>query len=116
MDDRKLLEAAARANGYKGVDKLPRVGYVAIGGNGRPCGRFNPLESDADAFLLMVDLGLSAHAVRVHPTHGNPGGESHNRQKTVRAFCGLSDVGGDYRAAVRRAIVMAAAKLVEGED
>lgn len=51
MTDRELLEAAARAAGRSG--EAEKIEF--------DMGFWNPLESDADAFRLMVELRLEVH-------------------------------------------------------
>lgn len=89
MTDRELLEAAAKAAGFK---------YV-----GPPEGRWNPLEDDGDALRLAVKLEL----------------EVWNTADDSRAVSLLNDKqavephNGDPYAATRRVIVRAAAAMGE---
>jgi hypothetical protein len=103
MNDRELLEKAARAAGYTGFGYSNNFGDYSLGEPySRTEARWNPLTNDADAFRLMVDLKLE---VAVHETisgviNGNLiGGSVHHD--------------GDPRAATRRAIVLAAASIVD---
>jgi hypothetical protein len=69
---------------------------------------WNPLTNDADAFRLMVDLDL-------WPCYENAGIKI--KTKNGHTWCAVSD--GDPHAATRRAIVLAAAAMVDtgvGED
>lgn len=103
-NDRELLELAARAAGYakewterwgcSEADSLDLVRYF-----------WNPLSDDADAFRLMVRLGLLVDVMPDRTEMTWPGS----------AFYSLPPVrvehGGDAAAATRRAIVMAAAEM-----
>lgn len=96
MDDRELIERAAKAAGIVGV----------VGGD-PPCVRvpagvqsgyfWKPLENDGDAFRLMVKLGLYIQG-------------KFTRHQSVREFIELGEP-----AAVRRAIVRAAAAMGSGK-
>jgi hypothetical protein len=94
MTDRDLLEKAAKAAGYAEPNWPPRYDW-------------NPLTYDSDAFRLMVDLDIK-------PV-----------QSTAKRWICIdgSDIEvavcGDIHAATRRAIVLAAAAMVDtgvGED
>jgi hypothetical protein len=107
MNDRDLLEAAAKAAGidikgfvYQVTDyDSPHYGISAIQ-LGSTWNTWNPLEDDGDALRLAVDLRLSiSHTVlmvTVETPSGNTFSEWHN---------------GDAHAATRRAIVCAAADV-----
>lgn len=103
MNDRELLEFAARAATYeiKGYDEKTGVLIIV-----RPCKfqeAWNPLKIDGDAFRLMVDLQFgieewkSSIWVWVNGDKNNP------------VF--IEPVGDDKHATTRRAIVMAAAEI-----
>lgn len=94
MNDRELLELAAKAagywsNGFNCVDNLPHLGW-------------NPLTDDGDAFRLAVMLNLTI-------------GVESDAQAVWWAGDSLEDVneplGSDPFAAMRRAIVRAAAAI-----
>ena len=119
MNDRELLEAAAKAAGIEGKfmewgppDHLPGCGFVSKIGNWP----WNPLTDDGDALRLAVKLGLAiihddASAVRV--------GWFANQQCPITMDGAgpwfwkewLRDNGDDPNAATRRAIVRAAAAM-----
>jgi hypothetical protein len=113
MTDRELLEKAARAAGYGEViylsdDERYAVVCTPSGKKENEWRFWDPIDDNADAFRLMVDLQLE---VAVHETisgviNGNLiGGSVHHD--------------GDPHAATRRAIVLAAAAMVDtgvGED
>jgi len=104
MNDRELLQAAARAAGYNFqwepalLNEWPEPTVFTPEGFGQ---YWNALEDDADAFRLAVDLGIL----------GTP--EMHHHIG-VEQLCGQnSDC---IYAATRRAIVRAAAALGEQHD
>lgn len=99
MTGRELLEMAARAAGYNGfpghADQMIDSGW-------------NPLEDDADAFRLMVSVGLdvewcSSGRVSAY-RHANANGHCFTAMESYRE---------DRAAATRRAIVRAAAEMAE---
>lgn len=106
MDDRKLLEMAARAAGLTfaaATLRLDGVMYVVT----KEYGRWNALTNDADALRLAVKLGLD---LCVAPS---------------TALCAWSEVasdwieeqpGNDPCAAMRRAITRAAASIGAGKE
>ena len=104
MNDKELLELAAKAAGYRLANTKP--GYPLYVENG--IGIWNPLTDDGDALRLAVGLkfGISI------PVH-----------KTICAdvICFLDssvnvrEGGTDPYAATRRAIVRAAAEIGKGE-
>lgn len=105
MEDRELLELAAKAAGYKcmwedyeGMDI--RVGYQG----GMYCegvGYFNPLEDDGDAFRLAVKLGFQLDC------------ENCMAQIDSCTWYDASEIDDDYFS-MRLAIVRAAAEI--GKD
>lgn len=101
MDDRELLEAAARAAGVLTPSWYGNQAYI----DGM-LSRWNPLTSDADAFRLAVDLGL-----HVYPCNGSE--RNISEAMTVGNFAdGKAELHGeDPYAATRRAITRAAAAL-----
>lgn len=104
-DDRKLLEAAARAAGvYYWVDRdiIMTHGYDGPGS----AKEWNPLESDADAFRLAVSLNLR---VVFHPALNQAlVREYHSNHKK---WLENGEDHADPYAATRRAIVRAAAAM-----
>lgn len=104
MDDRRLLEAAARAAGIKLVDShahIPSGGVWIVGAWGNDA-FWNPLADDGDALRLALACGLEVREreARWWPSERAPG-------EYVR------EDGGDPYAATRRAIVRAAAAMAE---
>lgn len=100
MSDRKLLELAAKAAGYKRMeyrDDVPYVsaGYLPIDG----WAAWNPLADDGDAFRLAVKLRITPHI----------------DSNMTDAECEVGNFTeshlGDPCAATRRAIVRAAAEI-----
>jgi hypothetical protein len=120
MNDRELLEAAAKAAGIKVlcfVDQVtdcrsPHYGVPAIQIS-KSWDTWNPLADDGDALRLAVTLEMNItrfanYSVRVIgrcPTHGTPG-EYINDQQEIRL---------DPFAATRRAIVRAAALVADAQ-
>lgn len=108
-DDRKLLEAAARAAGMEIVGMVDRLiiqpGHLAGGlvfRNDRGGdSAWNPLTDDGDAFRLMVKLGLP-------PEYYCRSGDD---AEVADCRGELEPLGSDHYAATRRAIVRAAAAL-----
>jgi hypothetical protein len=101
MDDRTLLELAARA---AGIDSL-RYDEATQSWRRDRFTVWNPLESDGDAFRLAVKLQLYI---------GNDGGEAF-AIITPTSAC-HEEHNGDPYAATRRAIVRAAAEIGKGLD
>jgi len=120
MNDRELLEMAAKAAGidvrgrYEDEDTL----LVRLA-PGRPKSRWNPLTDDGDALRLAVKLLLSMEHDAAYQPH-----QEHNTK--VRVLCvhqqllvGMGEPGtwqkefhdADPYAATRRAIVRAAAEI-----
>jgi hypothetical protein len=98
VTDRELLERAAKAAGYAEPNWPPRYDW-------------NPLTNDADAFRLMVDLLLG---VAVFDCHVCAESVEYNK---LLSCCPIEN--NDPHAATRRAIVLAAAAMVDtgvGED
>lgn len=107
MDDRTLLELAAKAAGLPplgfGVDGAVRWRDEAMQGVGHDGGvRWNPLAEDADAFRLLVTIGKRILSLYVS-----------QKRVIVEFEDGFSVeelLGDDPPAATRRAIVRAAAR------
>lgn len=96
MDDRELLELAAKAAGY---EYAKHGGYIVV--EGIP-GNWNPLTNDGDALRLAVKLGLTISYYGA--THVC---ESESGEYLVDEI----DTEGDGLAATRRAIVRVAAEI-----
>jgi hypothetical protein len=90
MNDRELLEAAAKAAGLR-VNFHPAASY-----------NWNPLTSDADALRLAVQLRLDVDCA---------GGEVVVAYEQITHAHAAERVGDDPIAATRRAIVRAAAEI-----
>ncbi|MGS1060583.1 hypothetical protein [Burkholderia glumae] len=116
MNDRELLELAAKAAGIivDGFEDAPwleiRYGYTCA--ISCPSGYWNPLEDDGDALRLAVKLGLEINRVE-------------SMQKTIcwygRSYpCCIVELdsqnGGNPYAAARRAITRAAAEIARTTD
>lgn len=111
MDDRQLLEAAARAAGIEG--QWGHESYIERHEGFIPTGwlrRWNPLTDDGDALRLAVQCGLELSFVNEDGDDracvGYPNGE--------RISYVFEDHLGDIFAATRRAIVRAAASRAKG--
>lgn len=96
MTDRELLEAAAKAAGYEVSPHGGRMYNVELMFL-KDRKNWNPLESDADAFRLLVDCEISLEV--------DKGFVDADGWLTVY----FSDHNNDKHAATRRAIVRAAA-------
>ena len=106
MNDRELLERAAKAAGYtvkgEGVDIADAFTCLVVNaGHGTRRFRWNPLTDDGDALRLAVKLRL--------------GLEWESDAVVWCGGCGEMDVARDVYAATRRAIVRAAAALADSE-
>lgn len=106
MNDRELLEKAARAAGvYPVTFQGNSCGYVRHDGS---IGSWNPLTDDGDALRLVVDLGMTT--LWFDKKTGRP-------EVVVGLSCGSGVVTeplrSDPKAATRRAIVRAAAALTD---
>jgi len=100
MNDRELLELAARAAGYTLIEHYAGLPLIAAELNAA----WNPLTDDGDTLRLAVTLGLSVHvSLHAKETHvygpHSFAGEVHND---------------DTCAATRRAIVRVAAEIGKG--
>ena len=111
MTDRELLELAAKAAGIDVPKESPWGGINATdgvwrdisgGGDGTRHSRWNPLTNDGDALRLAVKLDL-----QVYPTDVIGAACATDGDHASSLVAHLADKG----AAVRRAIVQAAAKL-----
>ena len=111
MNDRELLEMAAKAISLKG-EWSDYWGFreerPSIDGYGSTFYKWNPLEDDGDAFRLQVDIGISIRRglgiVSADYPHFDPG-----TFDEYRVIC--QSVLDDYRLSARRAIVRAAAEI-----
>ena len=90
MEDKELIELAAKAAGITGT--WHRSGYVAY--SGWSGGVFDPLNDDGDALRLAVELSFIDE------------GDWPQVTNEIYDHCG-----GDWFSSTRRAITMAAAKI-----
>lgn len=102
MTDKELLEMAAMAVGISLEWDGPECHWVPMFYHGKTYHEWNPLENDADAFRLMVDLGMLV--------------DVDEELKETQIVGVVDDVvivshGEDKHAATRRAIVLAAAEI-----
>jgi hypothetical protein len=103
MNDRELLELAAKAAGYEAWDWLGKDGLLNVyDANGRhDC--WNPLTDDGDAFRLAVKLKL---IVDIGHDYADAKDPEHTPEQIV-----AMEYFGDPDAATRRAIVRVAAEI-----
>ncbi len=117
MNDKELLERAAKAGGVvvirSRLDDPMNKDFLVKNGNrneSQEAGPWNPLTDDGDAFRLLVDRQFNIvrefDRVEVHDQNGQCCAVEYIYDKPTPT---------DPRAATRRAIVRAAAALVEGE-
>jgi hypothetical protein len=108
MDDRELLEYAAKAVG--GLVYIPEHGWIHEDANGDRGAWWDPLIDDGDAFQLAVKLRLQI----------TPG--TYNKDEFTAYYAGRAEAGEwlsalqDQYAATRRAIVRAAAAIGKGNE
>lgn len=118
MDDRKLLELAAKAAGMHKLTEWsdgiwdhdsPHYGYPALheAGPGGACGSWNPLTDDGDALRLAFALGMSVDAGACMIDYAVPDADDEELE-TLETL--EFEHGGDI-ANLRRAIVRAAAEI-----
>ena len=102
MNDRELLELAAKAAGY---EYAKFGGYIVIDGIPE---NWNPLTDDGDALRLACDLGL-----RVYPVARTSSGAACSAvgSVTCERLSEVADYSLDTRTATRSAIVRAAAEI-----
>ena len=109
MNDRELLELAAKAAGH--TTKSDRLNVWLVEEDGSPIGQWNPLTDDGDALRLAVRLRLlvdvslkdQAHVQYPAPSTQYPGSTAYHPLS--------EDSADDIQAATRRAIVRAAAEI-----
>ena len=107
MTDRELMEAAAKAAGlrhvcYAGLDYDGRLGLQLVDGIGRHTDTWNPLADDGDALRLMVVLCIRTEPMASYCV-------AYAGSVCAEQFAERS--GDDRPAAMRRAIVRAAAAM-----
>lgn len=103
MQDKELLELAAKAAGIDAQWDCPERGMVVISANGCDTDSWNPLASDGDALRLAVKLQI---IVGKYDDYANAGGIGNDVDVTVWAH-----EEADPYAATRRAIVRTAAEI-----
>ena len=114
MNDKELLEMAAKAArlkhvDYTGIDYNGCDGIVLVDGVGRHLQSWNPLTSDADAFRLMVQLGLTLQVCCYDDYDRDYVGVWKYTPESFEVVS-IRELG-DRSAATRRAIVRAAAEI-----
>ena len=122
MDDRKLLELAAKAAGITIPKPNPwfaysdRDGFIWMNMDGSAVEkRFNPLNDDGDALRLAVKLKMDVLCFQ--QDGGRPYSIAEAGQHDVDpVYYGKDRHKGDPYAATRRAIVLAAAAIGEAKQ
>lgn len=102
MEDRELLELAAKAHGS--LRHIEGFGYIHDLGDGRNGAWWRPLEDDGDALRLAVRLRLDV-------TFFEELQEVHSAHCTVDFSATCESYGENVEAATRRAITRAAAEI-----
>lgn len=115
MNDRELLELAAKAAGFViGFSKTsPEQGRPYVWNDEKKKGRWwNPIEDDGDALRLAIRLGmsLSTNLTNRFVTVNNES-EFYDESK----FGGVSDPDGTMRLAIVRAAAEIGRQMKEGE-
>ena len=105
MNDRELLEAAAKAAGHIPILWCGPKGWLCKTSDGAPRYYWNPLTDDGDALRLVVKLRMALDAGGVTP-----------KSETIyvgglEGFLASEPTGPDIYAATRLAIVRAAAAM-----
>lgn len=102
--DREMLEKAAKAAGYEVKWNKLMECFQILGT------KWNPIDSDADAFRLMVDCGIDVEYIHalVKASVWSSGADSRFLRATETSPT-------DKHAATRRAIVRSAAAMSEGK-
>lgn len=116
MNDRQLLELAAKANG--GLVYVNGLGWIHEDDGGDRGSWWNPLADDGDALRLAIELGIS---ITPYPVYSEP------KHSVIVKRCRHGDMmrepnptevvesyDKDPVAATRRAIVRAAAEIGKG--
>ena len=117
MNDRELLEAAARAAGLNVEWHFGCGNALAyVDRNASPRLFWNPLTDDGDALRLAVQLRLDVHFEMNGPEGETPIVEVLDAKYYLdngSTFCAAEDGTQDPYAATRRAIVRAAAQMAQ---
>ena len=103
MNDRELLELAAKAAGYRVKFGASGDPYIQAGMNTRA---WNPLTDDGDALRLTVKLDIS---IRYHSVLGQAFAKNAGIEKEIEQ--NVEDCNNDRYQATRRAIVRAASEI-----
>lgn len=118
MNDRELLEAAARAiglppDGMEGGEGGPMSKGGLVWSGAGECIDWNPLVDDGDALRLAVKcrLNIGFGNERVHGNTWENVEAFAEPDSDGRSFCPSEEIKHDPMAAVRRVIVRAAAEL-----
>ncbi len=122
MNDRELLEMAAKAAGiehvnYDGVDYDGGAGLVIVGEHGQHLHGWNPLKDDGDALRLAVKLQLTICNEHISAGSAYCIASGFGIDSDAPSFPEVdsgeneSEVIPDDYAATRRAIVLAAAQI-----
>ena len=107
MDDRELLELAAKAAGYLNWTPRAKGLYIETGSSRGSSGFYwNPLDDDGDALRLAVKLGIDLE-------WRNDGRVAAYRHANANGHCftAFESSREERDAATRRAIVRAAAEI-----
>lgn len=107
--DRELLELAAKAAGFVDIDFIAYDGYANVYDNAGRHAAWNPLEDDGDAFRLMCIFDFRVFFFRKHVDVVDWA-----RSENVIAEYFSSNNPQTKPAALRRAIVLAAAEIGKG--
>ena len=114
MNDRELLELAAKAAGYElDWDVPPKSPPWVITGTGEergPIHQFSPLTDDGDALRLAVKLDI-----HIRPYDTSVFADHNTNDAVYNIFEDYGNHKHDKDAATRRAIVRAAAEIGKGE-
>lgn len=110
MEDRELLELAAKAAGFVFNNcKIDGALWGCFEGAPSQVSKpWNPLENDGDALRLAAKLRMYIEPAR---TMGGAFVEVHAHPSGRGDCAGVAPLGGDDNAATRRAIVLAAAEI-----
>jgi len=113
MDDRQLLELAAKAAGYLPDGPFGRGILCLSGDHAFP---FSPLSDDGDALRLAVKLGLTIANEHINSgvAYCYLGHDEDVEFPSVRSGENESNIVPSDYAATRRAIVLAAAEIGKG--
>lgn len=109
MNDRELLELAAKAAGLDVMISLPESSFLVVRLDHYSHASWNPLNDDADALRLAVGLNIHFRQYKGFGYEATQGGyveASHGKEVEVR-----ENIGTNKNYATHRAIVRAAAEI-----